>query len=734
MNEHLTFPRRALLTGAGAICLSFAIPNDLIAQTNKKLPGNLKKNNKLDSWIRVSRDGRITLLIGKVELGQGTVTAAGQIAADELQVNFDRIDIISGDTFDGPDEGTTAGSGSAPGCFPAVHQAAAEVRQILMQMASSKLNTPTTQMSLNDGTISAGQKSITYWELVDGLNLSIEATGQAERISPSLHKYIGKSVPRIDIPAKVTGKPIFVQEMFPEGVVYGAIARPPTYDAQLVSADLGAAEKMAGVIKVVRNGSLLGVIAKSQEQAWAAAKHLTNTSKWDIKKSLPTHEGIYKWLEDYKSKEKVIFEQGSQDVSSSKTLEATYYRPYQMHGSIGPSAAIATYDKDGILTVHTHTQQPFGDASAVAEFLGLDKTKVRVIHTHGAGCYGHNMADDAAIDAAWLAYHIQGQPLKLQYSREEEHRFEPYGSAMLIKTRARVDSAGNVLAWNNEIWSTPHSTRPSGKAKRALSAQYTNPPMKMDERKDGGPPNYAAARNGIPLYEFKNKRVSTHFVPEMPIRVSAHRGLGAYANAFAIEAFMNELAFEANIDPVEYRLRYLQDPRARDVLTKTAELFGWNKWKASKNKGRGIAFAQYKNLQAYCAVALEAQVARRNGKVRVTRVVAVADCGHIVAPDNVKNQIEGGIIQSLSWTLMEEVKFDDTSILSSDWSSYPILTFSETPPVEVELINRPGKPYLGTAEASQEQVAPALAAAIREACGAKMRQIPFTPERVLASI
>jgi len=280
MNEHLKFSRRNFLATSGALSLSFAIPGAVLSQSAKKLPRNLERNNNLDSWIRISNDGQVTLLIGKVELGQGTVTSAGQIAADELQIDFNRLNIISGDTFEGPDEGTTAGSGSAPGCLPAVHQAAAEVRHILFKMASEKLNVDIKALSVSDGIISGGGKSISYWDLVDGLNLSLEATGEAELISPSLHRYIGKSVPRVDIPAKVTGQPIFVQEIFPEGVVYGAIARPPTYDAKLISVDLDAAKKLPGVVKVVRNGSLLGVIAESQDQAWAAAKQLTNNSNW----------------------------------------------------------------------------------------------------------------------------------------------------------------------------------------------------------------------------------------------------------------------------------------------------------------------------------------------------------------------------------------------------------------------------------------------------------------------
>jgi len=734
MNDILNISRRGLLQGAGALTLAFAIPSDILAEAAKKLPRNLERNANLASWIRVHADGKITLLIGKVELGQGTVTAAAQIAADELQIDINRLDVISGDTFEGPNERTTAGSGSAPGCFPAVHQAAAEVRHILVHMAAQKLSVEAGSLTVLDGVISDGAQSLSYWELVDGLNLNVEPTGEAELISIDRHKYIGQSVPRFDLPAKITGQPIFVQEMHPEGVVYGAIARPPTYKSSLVSADFGPIEAMEGVLKIVRNGSLLGVVAKRQEQAWAAALELSKTAHWNVQSDLPGHDGIFEWLENADSEEKELVNEGSQDVAVSRVVESTFYRPYQMHGSIGPSAAIAKLGTDGIMTVHTHSQATFAAADTIAEFLGMEKGKVHCIHTQGSGCYGHNMADDAAVDAAWLASNMSGTPVKLQYSREEEHKWEPYGTAMMMKARAGIDDNGDVVTWNMEIWSTPHSTRPSGQARRVLSARYIDPPLEMDKRKDGGPPNYAAARNGIPLYKFENTRVSTHFVPEMPISVSAFRGLGAYANAFAIESFIDEIAAESNADPLEFRLRYLTEQRAVDVLKKTAEIFGWDNWEPKKNIGRGIAFAKYKNLHAYCAVAVEAQVTPRNGKVRVLRIASAADCGHLVAPDNVANQIEGGIIQSLSATLKEEVKFDNTSILSTDWASYPILTFSEVPPIDVELINRPGLPYLGTAEASQEQVAPALAAAIYDATGARMRRLPFTPDRVKKAI
>lgn len=340
------------------------------------------------------------------------------------------------------------------------------------------------------------------------------------------------------------------------------------------------------------------------------------------------------------------------------------------------------------------------------------------------------MADDAAADAALLAMTVPGKPVRLQYTREQEHKWEPYGSAMVIQTKAGLDANGNVLDWDLQIWSTPHGTRPNGEPGNLLSARYLEKPFTQPVPVNGGPPNYAADRNGIALYDFAGHQVLTHFITDMPVRVSSTRGLGAYANVFAIESFMDELATAAHVDPLTYRLRFLKDERARDVLQKAADQFGWNSWKKTPNRGRGIGFARYKNIAGYCAVALEVEVNPRNGRIRVLRAVASADSGLIVNPDGVSNQIEGGLIQSLSWSLKEEVKFDDTQILSTDWSSYPILTFSEIPPVEVVLINRPGAPFLGTGEASQGPTSAALANAVFEATGVRFRQLPFTPERI----
>jgi CO/xanthine dehydrogenase Mo-binding subunit len=494
---------------------------------------------------------------------------------------------------------------------------------------------------------------------------------------------------------------------------------------------------MPGVVKVIRNGSFLGVIASREEQAFAAAAAMEKAARWDVKSVLPGTEGIYDWLLRAPIARNIEVKRQPRPGGSpaaAKVIEAMYYRPYHMHGSIGTSAAIAQLGADGVMTIHTHSQSVGPTAEAIAKMLGMDAKKVRCIHTQGSGCYGHNMADDAAADAALLAQALPGRPVKLQYTRAQEHQWEPYGSAMVVKTKAGVDAQGNVLDWDLELWSTPHGTRPGGDPGNLLSARYLETPFPQPTPGNGGAPNYSADRNAIALYEFPGHNVTTHFITEMPLRVSSTRGLGAYGNVFAIESFIDELATAAGADPVEYRLRFLKNPRARDVVTKAAETFGWGSYKKAANRGRGIAFAQYKNNSAYTAVALEVEVIPRTGRIRILKAVAANDSGHMVSPSGVANQIEGGVIQSLSWTLKEEVKFDNTSVLSRDWASYPIITFSEIPNVEVALIDRPGQPYLGTGESAQGPAGAALANAVFDAIGVRLRRVPFTPDRVLAAI
>ena len=730
--------RRSLLAGSGALALGFSLTGDLQAQQSAgpDLPGDLKIHPRISSWLRIEANGRVRLLVGKVELGQGILTALTQLCAEELEIDLSRLDITSGDTQLVPDEGVTAGSFSMPYCGSAVRQVSAEARQILVSLAATKLNVDAAKLTVNDGNVKAPDgASVTYWNLVAGRELEIDATGKAPIRPRETRRYAGKHVPRIDIPNKVTGDLIFIQDQRPQGMLHGRVLRQPAYDAKLVKLDLADAEKMPGVVKVVRNGDFVGVIAEREEQAINAVARLQAIAQWDVPKTGETQDTVHAWLLKQPEKLIVIKDQPNKAApADAQIVEAAYKRPYHMHASIGPSTAIGLLDAQGVTHVDTHSQSVFETGQAIAEMLGVDKSKVHCRHMQGSGCYGHNAADDAAADAALLAQAVPGKPVRIQWSRNDEHKWEPYGSAMLVKTKARVDAKGDILDWTLDLWSTSHGTRPGGKAGNLLAARSLEKPFALPTPVNGGPPNYAADRNAIAIYEFPGQVVSTHFLTNFAARASSTRGLGAYANVFSIESFMDELAHRAKADPVEYRMRYLKDERARAVLQKAADMLGWGKGEKIGGRGRGLGFARYKGLATYCAVAMEVEVDRTSGVVRVLRVVSAADAGEVVAPDGVKNQIEGGVVQSLSWTLKEAVRFDAAGVKTSDWVSYPILSFSEVPPITVELIDRPGTPFLGAGEASQGPTGAALANAIFDASGVRLRDIPFTPARLKAAM
>ena len=738
MKDVFSVNRRGFLKKTGCLTVAFAMPMGLSVGAARadlsEAHGDLRNNPVLDSWIRINADGTVNLMIGKVELGQGIVTAFAQIAAEQLDVDIERLDILSGDTFHAPDQGTTAGSNSMPAGYGALQQVAAEVRGIMLELASARLDVPVDQLTVDDGTVSGPNgATTTYWDLIEGDTLHREATGQATPKPHDQFRVIGQSVGRLDIPGMMNGEPTFLQDQRPEGMVFGQVVRPPTYDARLTSVETAAAEAMPGVLTVVRNGSFLGVVAERFEQALNAANVLRQVSEWDVPSNLPRNENMKEWLlaqETIVDKKKDEPRNGG--PAAARVLEATYYRPYHMHAAYGTSAAIATLGDDGITTVQTHSQSVYPTARAIAGMLGVEDDQVHLQHVQGAGCYGHNMADDAAADAALLAQAVPGRPVYLQYTREDEHRWEPYGSAMVITINAGVDEDGDVLDWNFDVWSTPHGMRPGGNPARLLPARYLDPPFEDINipQQTGGPPNYNTARNAIADYAFPGHVVTDHYVPQMPLRVSATRGLGAYANIFAAESFMDELAAEAGVDPVEYRLRHMEDQRARDCIMAAAERFGWDDFEGGSNRGKGFAYARYKNHAGMSAVALEVEVNPRNGRIRVIRAVTATDAGEIVNPDGLINQIEGGLIQMLSWTLKEEVRFDDTRVLSDDWRSYPILTFNEVPTVENVLINRPGEPYLGAGETLVGQAGAAVANAVYDAIGLRLRDLPFTPNRV----
>jgi CO/xanthine dehydrogenase Mo-binding subunit len=617
----------------------------------------------------------------------------------------------------------------------AILNAAAQVRQILIAEAARRAEVPADQLRTEGGSVIApGGRRYRYGELVAGQRLHVVAASQSALKDPNQYAVMGHPIRRVDIPAKVTGGAAYVQDMRLAGMVHARIVRPPSYGAELVGVATEAVEAMPGVVKVVRDGSFLGVIAEKEFQAIEAMRALTAEAQWREIASLPEAESLPDFLTHLPAQDIRVLEEGNPAAAMVKTTSATYTRPYQAHAAIGPSCAVALFEND-TLTIWSHTQGVYPDRAAIAEMLRMPIERVRCIHAEGSGCYGHNGADDAAADAARLARGLPGRPVRLQWMREQEHAWEPFGPAMVVRMSARLDTEGNIVDWRHDVWSNTHSTRPgpagSLLAARSLAAPFPEPTPKPIPMPEGG-----GDRNSVPLYKFPRTRVTYHFLPSMPIRVSSMRALGAYANIFAIESFMDELAASGGADPVDYRLRHLDDARARDVVATAAERFNWKgRTHGTPDRGSGFAFARYKNLAAYCAVACEVEVDRESGRVRPLRFVAAVDSGQVVNPNGIANQIEGAILQSISWTLHEQVTFDRHRITSLNWASYPILRFSSVPDtVDVHILNRPGQPFLGTGEAGQGPTAAALANAIADATGQRLRDLPLSPARIKAAM
>ena len=716
--------RREFIATGGALIVSFALP-----AWGQKLPGALDKEPLIDAWLRVGADGHITVFTGKAELGQGIKTALLQIAAEQLAVDMNAIELVTADTARTPNEGYTAGSNSMKDSGTAILHAAAQARELLLAQAAKRLGVEPGELAVANGEVRTRDgKRISYGALVqDGL-LHVRAAPESKLAAD--RKYMGKPVQRVDIPAKVTGGAAYVHDLRLPDMVHARVVRPPSYGARLQAVEAEAVAKMAGVIKIVRDGSFLAVVAAREWSAIQAMRALRARAQWQETAKLP--RDIYATLPQLGSQDTVIAGAEAPMPQGARILEAQYHRPYQLHGAIGPACAVARYE-NGALTVWTHSQGVYPLRGALAELMSLAPEKVHCIHMEGSGCYGHNAADDVAADAALIARALPGKPVRVQWMREDEHAWEPYGPAMITKVRAALDPAGRVAGWQYDVWSNTHSMRPgkAGELAAAWSLEkpfHPSPPRAIPQPEGGGD------RNAIPLYKFP-ARVTHHFIAEMPLRVSALRALGGYMNVFSIESFVDELAAAAQADPVEFRLRHLDDPRARDVIRLAAQRFGWDAYQKRNGRGRGFAFARYKNLAAYCALAMEVDVQRETGELRVLRVVAALDSGEAVNPDGMRNQIEGGILQSVSWSTFEAVMYDERRITSRDWGTYPILRFSHLPQqLEVHVIDRPGEHFLGTGEAAQGPAAGALANALANATGVRVRELPFSPRRLRAAL
>jgi CO/xanthine dehydrogenase Mo-binding subunit len=719
--------RRGVLALGGGLVVAFS----LRAQEPPR-PGSLKDMPLLDAWIRVAPDGHVTVFTGKAELGQGIGTALLQIAAEQLDLVPNQIELVTADTGRTPNEGFTAGSHSMQDSGTAILNASAQVRGMLVDAAATEFGVAAETLTTSGSSVHAADgRAIGYGALAAQLNLHVNAAPHSRLKDPGSYRVMGNPTPRIDIPAKVAGGASYVQDLRLPGMLHARAIRQPSVGAKLLDFDTGPVEKMPGVVKVVREGSYLAVVAEKEWQAIQAMRALEAAARWEETATLPDEATVLDLLRGLPERDIPVLTWKGQAGAPVKRLQARYTRPYMMHGSIGPSCAVAQL-VDGTMTVWTHTQGVYPLRAALADLLRMPAEQVRCIHTQGAGCYGHNGADDVAGDAVLIARAVPGKPVRVQWMREQEHTNEPYGPAMFAEVSGALDAGGNIVDWDYGVWSNTHNRRPNVGGlmlqNAALPEQLPVPPPAPIPMPEGG-----GERNSNPIYALPNARVVSHFIPEMPVRVSAQRSLGAYLNVFAIESFMDELAEAAGADPVEFRLRHLQDERAKAVVSLAAEKFGWSQF--PKGQGRGFAFARYKNLGAYCAVALGLRVEHETGKVHLGRIVAAVDSGQEVNPDGIRNQIEGAIVQSASWTLYEAVHFDRKRILSRDWSGYPIMRFPAVPvSIDVHIVPRPGQPFLGTGEAGQGPTAAAIANAIRDAAGVRLRDTPFTAPKVKAAI
>jgi nicotinate dehydrogenase subunit B len=697
-----------------------------------KLPGSLQGNRRLSQWLRIAPAGTVTVTSGKVEIGQGILTALAQIAAEELDVNLGRIRLVPAATPASPNEGVTSGSLSIQDSGTALRYACAEARAIYLAEAAAELGADVDSLKVDDGAISAPNgRRTSYWALADDALLDREATGSATPKSPSAYRIVGQSTARVDLPDKIFGVPRFIHDLSLPGMLYGQVVRPASRAARLLAVDDSAVRTMPGVVDVVRDGNFLGVLAEREEVAVKAAEALATGARWEERDTLPDPSDLPRWLRAAPRESKVLDERLT-DAKPARTLKATYTRPFSAHASIGPSCALAQWQGRQSITVWTHSQGIYNLRADLVMALGLAPDAVIVRHVEGAGCYGHNPADDVALDAALLARSANGRPVRVLWSRAEELGWAPFGPTMAVDVSAGLDASGNVAQWVLENYSNGHSTRPGRADKPALlAAGHLEEPFEMPLAINPPMPAGGSERNAVPLYDFPGRRVVAHRVLEMPLRVSALRSLGALANVFAIESFMDELAQAAEVDPVEYRLRHLTDPRARSVIEAAARRANWRSWKKAEGRGHGIAFAKYKNLGAYCAVVAEIEAEQ---EIRVRRLVVAVDVGLVVNPDGVANQLEGGAIQAASQTLKEAVRFDRRRVLSDTWEEYPILKFSEVPEVVVEIVNRPNERSVGAGEGAAGPTAGAIGNAVFDALGVRIRDLPITPERILAAV
>ena len=735
--------RREFLADAGILAVGFTLFPRRAESLGSTASNTVAPSaDQLDSWLVVGRDERVTVYAGKVELGTGVSTALRQIVAEELDVPIGRITWVQGDSALTVDQGRTVGSGSVRRGGAQLRRAAAEARQALVDLASAKLGVPAERLTVRDGVISVdgdASRQVSFGELIGAGRFERTISGRAPTKPVSAYKVVGQSVPRAEIPAKVTGTHVYVHDVRLPNMLHGRVVRPPRAGATLVSLDEQSISGIRGA-RVVRKATFVGVAADREEDAVKAATALA--VKWSAGPVLPDAARLYEHFKAQATTTRQVGQDGDADAvlrSTARVVRATYRWPFQMHASIGPSCAVADV-RDGKATVWSATQGAHQLCAPIAALLGVPADNVRVIFTEGSGCYGHNGADDVAADAALMSQAL-GRPVRVQWSREDEHRWEPEGPAMLFEMAAAMGADGTISAWTYDAWTPTHGSRPTRDPATLVAGMLADVGTSPAPFAGGG----GGDRNARTNYRLPNERVTSHPVPAFPIRTSSLRGLGSPQNSFANECFMDEVASAAGVDPVEFRRRHLTDPRAIAVLHAAASRAGWKPRSGSPTRtgatgtrplpGRGVAYVQYDRTEAYVAAVVDVEVRPDTGAVRVRRVCIAHDCGLIVNPDGVRNQIEGNVVQAISRTLKESVRFDATHVTSVDWNSYPILRFAEIPDaIDIELIDRPDAPSLGAGEAATSPIPPAIANAVFDATGVRVRDVPLTPERVRAAL
>lgn len=746
-NQGHMLSRRSFLASTG-IVVAFALTSPALAQLAgggeggagpaviaPQLLGSLKSYPYLDSWIQIDATGHATVFTGKAELGQGIKTALLQVAAEELDLEPMQVTLVTVDTARTPDEGLTAGSHSMQDSGTAIRNASANVRMLLTSNAAIKLGVPAeTLETQGNGTIRATDgRTLSYGEIAAGLSLHVEAVPDAPLRKKSQFRTMGTNLPRVDIPGKVTGGQAFIQDMRLPGMLHARVVRGPSEGTRL---KLPPADKIAtlpGMFKFVQDGDFHAVVA---EKEWDAIRLMRKLQASPFDRPGPAFPNgpVSKILKALPHRDIVILDVHKSTPSPVKTVSSRYTRQWISHGSIGPSCAVA-WLKDDLLTIWTHSQGTFDVRRVAADLLGRPIDKIRAIHVEGSGCYGQNGADDVAAEAAFIANSVPGCPIRLQWMREQEFGWEPLGPGMVTELEAGLDDNNRIVSWKHEVWSNPHNNRPVN-AGGVLIGNEVVPSFPAPEGKPIPMPEGDGSRNSNPLYDLPNMDVLYHFIKDMPIRVSALRSLGAHLNVFSIESMFDELALEGGIDPLDLRLNHMADERAKRVMQTGAEAFKWrDRVKKGPFHGFGMAFARYKNLGAYCSVFLEITVDQNTGKISVKRVQAAVDCGEVVSPNGIKNQVEGAIIQSLSWCTREEATNNGTLRTSFDWSEYPILRFLDVPQsIDVVVEQQPGLPFLGVAECGQGPTSAAVGNALADATGVRFRHMPLTPQKVRDTI